>query len=148
MTAPTSPDSPIDPTTTDAWAELEAHDLELEGSLREWFAADPQRAERFTYGAADLHVDLSKNLVSPRTVELLLQLAREVGVTERRDAMFAGAHINTTEDRAVLHTALRRPAGSSPPSRSTARTSTRMCAAPCIASTTSRTRCAPVSGPA
>ncbi|MDN6327769.1 MAG: glucose-6-phosphate isomerase [Brachybacterium sp.] len=114
MTAPTSPDSPIDPTTTDAWAELEAHDLELEGSLREWFAADPQRAERFTYGAADLHVDLSKNLVSPRTVELLLQLAREVGVTERRDAMFAGAHINTTEDRAVLHTALRRPAGSSP----------------------------------
>ncbi|MDN6303362.1 MAG: glucose-6-phosphate isomerase, partial [Brachybacterium sp.] len=114
MTAPTSPDSPIDPTPTDAWAELEAHDLELEGSLREWFAADPQRAERFTYGAADLHVDLSKNLVSPRTVELLLQLAREVGVTERRDAMFAGAHINTTEDRAVLHTALRRPAGSSP----------------------------------
>ncbi|MDN6401138.1 MAG: glucose-6-phosphate isomerase, partial [Brachybacterium sp.] len=103
-----------DPTTTDAGAEREAHDLELEGSLREWFAADPQRAERFTYGAADLHVDLSKNLVSPRTVELLLQLAREVGVTERRDAMFAGAHINTTEDRAVLHTALRRPAGSSP----------------------------------
>ena len=114
MTAPTSSSAPIDPTATDAWAELEAHHLELEGSLREWFDTDPQRAERFTHDAADLHVDLSKNLVTPRTVELLLQLAREVGVAERRDAMFAGAHINTTEDRAVLHTALRRPAGSSP----------------------------------
>ncbi|WP_394214474.1 glucose-6-phosphate isomerase [Brachybacterium vulturis] len=114
MPAPTSPAAPIDPTTTDAWAELEAHHLEIEGSLREWFAADPRRAERFTHDAADLHVDLSKNLVAPKTVELLLQLAREVGVTEHRDAMFAGAHINTTEDRAVLHTALRRPAGASP----------------------------------
>ncbi|MDN5820494.1 MAG: glucose-6-phosphate isomerase, partial [Brachybacterium sp.] len=108
MTAPTSSAAPIDPTATDAWAELEAHNLEIEGSLREWFAADPQRAERFTHDAADLHVDLSKNLVSPRTVELLLQLAREVGVQEHRDAMFSGAHINTTEDRSVLHTALRR----------------------------------------
>ncbi|AXK44656.1 glucose-6-phosphate isomerase [Brachybacterium saurashtrense] len=114
MTSPDASTAPVDPTTTDAWAELEAHDLELEGSLREWFAEDPRRAERFTHEAADLHVDLSKNLVTPRTVELLLQLAREVGVEERRDAMFAGAHINTTEDRAVLHTALRRPAGSSP----------------------------------
>ncbi|MDN5899611.1 MAG: glucose-6-phosphate isomerase, partial [Brachybacterium sp.] len=114
MTAPTSSAAPIDPTATDAWAELEAHNLEIEGSLREWFAADPQRAERFTHDAADLHVDLSKNLVSPRTVELLLQLAREVGVQEHRDAMFSGAHINTTEDRSVLHTALRRPADASP----------------------------------
>ena len=114
MTAPTSPDAPIDPTSTDAWAELEAHHLDLDGSLREWFADDPQRAERFTHTAAELHVDLSKNLITPETSELLLRLAREVGVEERRDAMFAGAHINTTEDRAVLHTALRRPAGSSP----------------------------------
>lgn len=114
MTAPTSPAAPIDPTSTDAWAELEAHNLELEGSLREWFATDPQRAERFTHDAAELHVDLSKNLLTSATMELLLQLAREVGVEEHRDAMFAGAHINTTEDRAVLHAALRRPAGSSP----------------------------------
>ncbi|HJG53444.1 MAG TPA: glucose-6-phosphate isomerase, partial [Brachybacterium faecium] len=114
MTAPASSDAPLDPTTTDAWAELEAHNLELDGSLREWFDADPQRAERFTHDAADLHVDLSKNLVTPETMRLLQQLSREVGVEARRDAMFAGAHINTTEDRAVLHTALRRPAGSSP----------------------------------
>ncbi|HEX7350104.1 glucose-6-phosphate isomerase [Brachybacterium sp.] len=114
MTASTSPDAPIDPTSTDAWAELEAHNLEIAGSLREWFADDPQRAERFTHDAADLHVDLSKNLVTPQTVDLLLRLAGEVGVLAHRDAMFAGAHVNTTEDRAVLHTALRRPAGSSP----------------------------------
>ena len=114
MTASTSSSSPIDPTSTDAWGELEAHNLELEGSLREWFDADPQRAETFTHDAADLHVDLSKNLITQETLDLLLRLAREVGVEERRDAMFAGEHINTTEDRAVLHTALRRPAGSSP----------------------------------
>ncbi|MGY5763790.1 glucose-6-phosphate isomerase [Brachybacterium sp. DNPG3] len=106
--------APVDPTTTEAWQALEAHDDELTGSLREWFAADPQRAESLSFQAADLYVDLSKNLVTGRTVELLLQLSREVGVEERRDAMFAGAHINTTEDRAVLHTALRRPAGASP----------------------------------
>src|SRR5690606_7274868 len=114
MTSPDASTAPVDPTTTEAWAALEAHDLELEGSLREWFAEDPERAVRFTHDAADLHVDLSKNLITPKTLELLLQLSREVGVEERRDAMFAGAHINTTEDRAVLHTALRRPAGASP----------------------------------
>jgi len=114
MTSPDASTAPVDPTTTEAWAALEAHDLELEGSLREWFAEDPERAARFTHDAADLHVDLSKNLITPKTLELLLQLSREVGVEERRDAMFAGAHINTTEDRAVLHTALRRPAGASP----------------------------------
>src|SRR5690625_3554457 len=97
----------IDPTTTAAWEALEAHDRELTGSMREWFADDPQRAERFSHAAADLHVDLSKNLLTAETVELLLQLAREVGVEERREAMFSGEHINTTEDRAVLHTALR-----------------------------------------
>ncbi|GAA1484544.1 glucose-6-phosphate isomerase [Brachybacterium fresconis] len=114
MTAPNSSTAPVDPTTTDAWSALEAHHLEQSTSLREWFAADPQRAERFSHRAADLHVDLSKNLVTAETMELLQQLAREVGVLERRDAMLAGAHINTTEDRAVLHTALRRPAGASP----------------------------------
>ncbi|MEE1649259.1 glucose-6-phosphate isomerase [Brachybacterium sp. J144] len=105
---------PVDPTTTEAWDALESLDLERTGSLREMFAADPQRAERLSFEAADLHVDLSKNVITDRTVELLLQLAREVGVEDRRDAMLAGAHINTTEDRAVLHTALRRPEGASP----------------------------------
>ena len=114
MTAPNLSSAPVDPTSTDAWASLEAHHLELEGSLREWFDADPQRAESFTHDAAELHVDLSKNLVTAETMQLLLQLSREVGVEERRDAMFAGARVNTTEDRAVLHTALRRPAGASP----------------------------------
>ena len=89
-------------------------DRSLTASLREWFEADPQRAERFTRTAADLHVDLSKNLITAETLALLLDLAREVGLEERRDAMFAGAHINTTEDRAVLHTALRRPEGTEP----------------------------------
>ncbi len=106
--------APVDPTTTSAWQALEAHDQELTGSLREWFAADPQRAERFTHTAADLHVDLSKNLVTEQTITLLLDLAEQTGVLERRDGMFAGAHINTTEDRAVLHTALRRPEDASP----------------------------------
>ncbi|MGO2995639.1 glucose-6-phosphate isomerase [Brachybacterium alimentarium] len=114
MTASNTSSAPLDPTSTDAWASLEAHNLEIAGSLREWFDADPQRAERFSRTAADLRVDLSKNLISAETMELLLQLSREVGVEERRDAMFSGAHLNTTEDRAVLHTALRRPEGAAP----------------------------------
>lgn len=104
----------VDPTELPAWQALEEHDLAQDGSLREWFAADPRRAEKLTVDAADLRIDLSKNLITDRTVELLLQLARETGVEQRRDAMLAGEHINTTEDRAVLHTALRRPRGTSP----------------------------------
>ncbi|RCS61117.1 glucose-6-phosphate isomerase [Brachybacterium sp. JB7] len=114
MTASNTSSAPLDPTSTDAWASLEAHNLEIAGSLREWFDADPQRAERFSRTAADLRVDLSKNLITAETMELLQQLSREVGVEERRDAMFSGAHLNTTEDRAVLHTALRRPEGAAP----------------------------------
>ena len=114
MNASNTSSAPLDPTSTDAWASLEAHNLEIAGSLREWFDADPQRAERFSRTAADLRVDLSKNLITAETMELLLQLSREVGVEERRDAMFSGAHLNTTEDRAVLHTALRRPEGAAP----------------------------------
>ena len=107
-------ESAADPTDLPAWKALEDHDLALEGSLRQWFAEDPQRAEKLTFTAADLYVDLSKNLITDETLSLLLQLAREARVEERRDAMFAGAHINTTENRAVLHTALRRPRGTSP----------------------------------
>ncbi|MGP7960530.1 glucose-6-phosphate isomerase [Sanguibacter sp. A247] len=106
--------SPIDATTTTAWRALSEHRDAFRGDLRGWFAADPQRAERLTRTAGDLHVDLSKNLVTDETLELLVRLGDEVGLRGRIEAMFAGEHINTTEDRAVLHTALRRPADAEP----------------------------------
>ena len=105
--------APIDATSTAAWEALEAHQekLEAEGiDLKAWFAADAERVNKLSFDAGDLHFDLSKNLVTDETVKLLCDLAREVKLEERRDAMFSGEHINTTEDRAVLHTALRRPA--------------------------------------
>lgn len=102
------------PTTTSAWSALTQHKASLTPNLRAWFEQDPSRAQKFSFDAADLHVDLSKNLITEETVQLLLKLAKEVNLAERRDAMFAGEHINVTEDRAVLHTALRRPKGYSP----------------------------------
>ncbi len=102
--------APRDATTTEAWARLQTLADKLEPDLRGWFAEDPQRVERLTFDAGDLHVDLSKALVRDDVLEALLDLAAEVGLQERRDAMFAGEHVNPTEDRAVLHTALRRPA--------------------------------------
>ena len=104
----------IDPTTTSAWSALSAHHKALTPNLREWFAADPARAEKFSFTADELHVDLSKNLITSETVELLLKLAEEVKLEQAREAMFSGEHINVTEDRAVLHTALRRPEGYAP----------------------------------
>ena len=104
----------IDPTTTSAWSALSAHHKALTPNLREWFATDPARAEKFSFTADELHVDLSKNLITSETVELLLKLAEEVKLEQAREAMFSGEHINVTEDRAVLHTALRRPEGYSP----------------------------------
>ena len=106
---------PVDPTTTAAWTRLAALYAELAPNLRGWFAADPDRAKRLTFNAGELTVDLSKNLITDDIVAALVQLAREVGLEERRDAMFAGERINVTENRAVLHTALRRPAGMQPP---------------------------------
>ena len=102
--------APRDPVSTEAWARLQLLADGLEPDLRAWFAADPQRVEHLTHDAGDLHVDLSKALVNGDVLDALLDLAGEVGLTARRDAMFAGEHINTTEDRAVLHTALRLPA--------------------------------------
>lgn len=104
----------IDPTTTSAWSALSAHHKALTPNLREWFVADPARAEKFSFTADELHVDLSKNLITSETVELLLKLAEEVKLEQAREAMFSGKHINVTEDRAVLHTALRRPEGYTP----------------------------------
>ena len=104
----------IDPTMTPAWDTLDQLADNFEPDLRKLFADDPNRTQTFTFDAADLHVDLSKNLVCPTLVGHLLALAEQTGVLELRDRMFAGEHINVTEDRAVLHTALRRPEGYTP----------------------------------
>jgi glucose-6-phosphate isomerase len=93
-----------------AWQALERHHAEIAGQhLRDLFAADPGRGERLTAQAAGLYLDYSKNRVTDETMRLLVDLADESGVPERRDAMFRGEHINVSEDRAVLHVALRMP---------------------------------------
>jgi glucose-6-phosphate isomerase len=97
-----------------AWGSLEAHYEEIRGThLRELFAADPQRGERLVAEGAGLYLDFSKNRVSDETMMLLGELARERGVEERREAMFRGERINVSEDRPVLHVALRMPRGTS-----------------------------------
>jgi glucose-6-phosphate isomerase len=105
-------DQPVDPTATGAWTQLAAladgYELDLRSLL-----ADGEWVQRQTLTAGDLHVDLSKNLWDDDVASALLRLAEEVDVAGRRDAMFAGTHINVTEDRAVLHTALRLPADAS-----------------------------------
>ncbi|MFE7228418.1 glucose-6-phosphate isomerase [Nocardioides sp. NPDC057577] len=106
-------EGPVDATTTDAWKALTEQRAGFEPDLRSWFADDPGRASRFTFEAADLHVDLSKDLITDDLLATLLALAEQVGLESRRDAMLAGEHINVTEDRAVLHTALRLPADAS-----------------------------------
>ena len=104
---------PVDATTTAAWAALTELKSGLQPDLRAWFDADPGRAGRYSFSAGDLFVDLSKNLLDDAVLQRLLELADQVGVTARRDAMFAGEKINVTENRSVLHTALRRPASDS-----------------------------------
>ncbi len=104
-------DNPVvDPTMTPAWEALDGRADAFDPDLRAWFAADPNRATRWTIDGADLHVDFSKNLIDEDVLADLLALAEQTGVYDLRDRMFAGEHINVTEDRAVLHTALRRPA--------------------------------------
>ncbi|WP_193605417.1 glucose-6-phosphate isomerase [Nocardioides dongkuii] len=103
-------DAPVDPTSTPSWSRLATRAEGFDPDLRGWFAADPDRAARLTFTAGDLVVDLSKSLVDDDVLAALLALADEVGLAERRDAMFRGDHVNVTEDRAVLHTALRLPA--------------------------------------
>lgn len=95
---------------TPEWNALAKHRDELGGThLRELFAADPRRAETYTLNVGDLHLDYSKHLVNDETLRLLRELATSAGVAGLRDAMFRGEKINTTEGRAVLHTALRAP---------------------------------------
>src|SRR5437762_6153308 len=93
-----------------AWKALESHYREIKTlHLRNLFADDPRRGERLTAEAAGLFLDYSKNRVTDETLRLLVELAAERRLAERRDAMFAGERINTSEDRSVLHVALRMP---------------------------------------
>ena len=93
-----------------AWRALAAHQKKIKGlHLRQLFAADPKRAERMTVQAAGLFLDYSKNRITRETVKLLLKLADETGLRSRIKAMFSGEKINVTENRAVLHVALRTP---------------------------------------
>jgi glucose-6-phosphate isomerase len=97
-----------------SWKALEQHHAEIGGRhLRELFAEDPGRGERLTAEAAGLYLDYSKNRVTDETLRLLTALAGESGLEQRRDMMFAGEPINTSEGRSVLHVALRMPKGSS-----------------------------------
>ncbi|MEU0772149.1 glucose-6-phosphate isomerase, partial [Streptomyces albogriseolus] len=95
---------------TPEWTALAKHREELgEVRLRELFEADPDRGTGYTLRVGDLYVDYSKHLVTDETLRLLRELAAATDVFGLRDAMFRGERINTTEDRAVLHTALRAP---------------------------------------
>lgn len=93
-----------------AWTALQRHYDQIgQKHLREFFADDPARGTELTLTVGDLYIDYSKHRVTRETLQLLVDLAKAAGLEERRDAMYSGAHINTSEDRAVLHTALRLP---------------------------------------
>jgi glucose-6-phosphate isomerase len=95
-----------------AWKALEGHYKKIKSlHLRDFFADDPKRGERLTAESIGIYLDYSKNRVTDETLKLLIQLAEESGLRERIDAMFRGEKINITENRAVLHTALRAPKG-------------------------------------
>ncbi|WP_040838086.1 glucose-6-phosphate isomerase [Nocardia brevicatena] len=101
-----------DITASAAWRKLQDHYRAVSNSrLRDLFAEDPERGRDLTLTAGDLHIDYSKHRVNRETLRLLVELAREAGVAEHRDRMFRGEHINTSENRAVGHIALRLPAG-------------------------------------
>ncbi len=103
----------MDPSLTDSWRALQGHAASFDDlDLRRLFDDDPGRVDRMTLSVADLTVDLSKHRVSAAVLDDLISLANEVGLADRFAAMIAGERINSTEDRAVLHTALRAPVGS------------------------------------
>ncbi|MDK4310485.1 glucose-6-phosphate isomerase [Corynebacterium accolens] len=100
----------MDITASPQWKDLvKVFEDKQDMLLRDLFATDANRAENYTFDAAGLHVDLSKNLIDEDVLQHLVEVARAADVEGRRDAMFAGEHLNNTEDRAVLHTALRLP---------------------------------------
>ena len=97
---------------TPAWQALQRHHDEIgEKHLRELFAEDPERGTQLALSVGDLYIDYSKHRVTRETLQLLIDLARTARLEQQRDAMFSGVHINTSENRAVLHTALRLPRG-------------------------------------
>jgi glucose-6-phosphate isomerase len=99
-------------TSTPEWSVLQTHfDAQKATSLRELFANDAARAERLTFRVGDLDVDLSKHRITDDTLQLLIALAKRAGLSERTHAMFRGDHINSTEDRAVMHIGLRAAPG-------------------------------------
>src|SRR3954454_11015129 len=101
-----SPDPPL--RSRAAWKALEAHHADIAPRhLRELFEADDARGEKLTSEAAGLYLDYSKNRITEETIRLLIHLAEACELVEKREAMFRGEHINVTEDRAVLHVALR-----------------------------------------
>jgi glucose-6-phosphate isomerase len=101
-------------TKSPAWSALRTHHEKTKDiRLRQLFATDSERGTRFTAEGANVYLDFSKNRITEETIRLLVQLARERGVEQRRDAMFRGEKINVTEKRAVLHVALRAPKGAS-----------------------------------
>ena len=103
---------PVPISATPEWKALEKHAVAIrEAHLRDLFASDPARGTRLTLELDGVYVDYSKNLVTDETLTLLIALADAAGLRPRIDAMFAGEHINVSEDRAVLHVALRAPEG-------------------------------------
>ena len=101
-------------TERSAWKALDVHCQKTSGlHLRDLFANDRERGQRLAAEAAGVFLDYSKNRVTDETIQLLTQFARESGLRQRIDGMFAGEKINVTENRAVLHTALRAPRGAS-----------------------------------
>ena len=100
-----------------AWQALQAHQIQVAPlHMRELFAGDPDRLQRFSLQACDLFLDYSKNRITADTMVLLVELARQCGVEAWRDRMFAGDMVNESEHRAALHVALRAPAGQPFPS--------------------------------
>src|SRR4051794_36059811 len=107
-----TPSTPL--TQLPAWKALQAHHALIQNrDLRSLFAEDKRRGERMVVDAAGIYFDYSKNRITDETLKLLLQLARESGLSQRIEAMFRGEKINITENRAVLHVALRTPRGTS-----------------------------------
>src|SRR4051794_14580763 len=110
----TSESSPSVPplTTRPAWSALQTHHEQIaKVHLRDLFAADPERGTRYSTEAVGIYLDYSKHRITDETLALLRQLAEQSGLQQRIEAMFAGEKINITEDRAVLHVALRAPKG-------------------------------------
>ena len=104
---------PVDATGTAAWKKLQQHYDELQAQgidLKQWFEDDPTRVDSLSFDVGTLRFDFSKNLIKPETLALFAELADEVNLKQRTKDMYSGVHINNTEDRAVLHTALRRDA--------------------------------------